>query len=61
MVKFSSPRDEVLYRITLDGIAETIGDIQTWGHTYLGIGQTDPRRAGPEPRRVANRNLVCAA
>lgn len=32
------PRDEVLHRIVLDGVADdTVGDVQTWGHIYDGL------------------------
>lgn len=39
MGKFNSARDEVLYQLTLDGTAETIGDVNAWGQIHLGLGE----------------------
>jgi hypothetical protein len=39
MSKFASARDEALYQLTLDGTAETIGDVSTWDSIYLGLGK----------------------
>ncbi|KMV13930.1 hypothetical protein ACT17_32635 [Mycolicibacterium conceptionense] len=39
MSKFESPRDEVLYQISLDGTDRAIGDVSTWGGFYSGIGK----------------------
>lgn len=39
MGKFASRTDEVLYRLTLDGPDEIIGDVNTWGAIHLGLGR----------------------
>lgn len=39
MSKFDTATTEVLYRITLDGTAETIGDVSTWGEIHFGLGR----------------------
>ena len=39
MGKFDTSTTEVLYRITLDGTAETIGDVSTWGEIHFGLGR----------------------
>jgi len=39
MGKFDTAATEVLYRITLDGTAETIGDVSTWGEIHFGLGR----------------------
>lgn len=46
MSKFESPRDEVLYQVSLDGADRAIGDVSTWGGVYIGIGKL--RRADLE-------------
>lgn len=39
MAKFSSPTAEVLYRLSLDGTAEPVGYVSTWGEIHLGLGE----------------------
>lgn len=39
MSKFDTATTEVLYRITLDGTAETVGDVSTWGEIHFGLGR----------------------
>ena len=39
MSKFDSPVTELLYLLTLDGTAETIGDCPTFGSIHHGLGK----------------------
>lgn len=39
MAKFDTRVTEVLHGITLDGTAETIGDVQTFGAIHFGLGR----------------------
>ena len=39
MGKFDYPVTEVFYRITLDGTAQTVGDVTTFGSIYHGLGR----------------------
>ena len=39
MGRFDSPTTEVLHGITLDGTAETTGDVSTWGEIHFGLGR----------------------
>ena len=39
MSKFDSPVTELLYLLTLDGTAETVGDCPTFGSIHHGLGQ----------------------
>lgn len=39
MGRFDTATTEVLYRLTLDGTAETIGDVSTWGEIHFGLGR----------------------
>ena len=39
MGKFDDPTTEVLYRLSLDGTGETIGNVSTWGEVHVGLGQ----------------------
>lgn len=39
MSKFDSPVTELLYLLTLDGTAETVGDCPTFGSIHHGLGR----------------------
>jgi len=39
MGKFDSPITEVLFQLSLDGTAETVGDVSTWGAVHFGLGR----------------------
>lgn len=36
--KFDNPTTEALYEMTLDGTAETIGEVNDYGHHHSGLG-----------------------
>ncbi|KMV19606.1 hypothetical protein ACT17_06050 [Mycolicibacterium conceptionense] len=46
MSKFNSDRDEALHALSLDGTAEEIGDVGTWGHHYAGLGRVERSELG---------------
>lgn len=39
MGKFNNAADEALYRLTLDGTAETVGEVNSFGRHYSGLGE----------------------
>ncbi|MFA5712335.1 hypothetical protein [Mycolicibacterium sp.] len=46
MSKFSNPTDEALHRMTLDGTAETVGEVNDFGRHYSGLGSVDRSELG---------------